>query len=251
MPLTRRRPLLAAVLALLVSALQAGHHREFWQSEDPATWDNDEKATLLGNSPWAREGVLQLETGGGRPSPDGGAGAWSSEPAAPNGMPRNVAGSSGTVPIGQPVPPRPSAPGSPVQFGVLARWETAEPVRLAGVPELPAGTAGFYVIRLRGMPLLPPGKGSEETIRSRNQAMLVAIKEQTRLERKDGSAISCTHMFTGSGDAASEVLLFFPRGENPISAGEKWVTLESRFAPFHLSIRFVLKDMVFHGRLAL
>ena len=56
---------------------------------------------------------------------------------------------------------------------------------------------------------------------------------------------------SGSGDAATEVLLFFERGAQQITVADKLVTLESRFALFHLSIRFPLKDMTFKGELAL
>jgi hypothetical protein len=47
------------------------------------------------------------------------------------------------------------------------------------------------------------------------------------------------------------VLLFFPRGVDPIMVAEKFVTLESRFALFHLSVRFPLKDMIYQGEQAL
>jgi hypothetical protein len=47
------------------------------------------------------------------------------------------------------------------------------------------------------------------------------------------------------------VLLFFPRGADPITIADKVVTLESQFTAFHLSIKFPLKDMMFKGELAL
>jgi len=53
------------------------------------------------------------------------------------------------------------------------------------------------------------------------------------------------------GTTATDVLLFFPRGENPIQVADKAVTLKSRFAPFHLSVKFPLKDMMYKGELAL
>jgi hypothetical protein len=139
-----------------------------------------------------------------------------------------------------------------VQFRVLARWETATPVRLAGGPELPELTGQFYVIRLRGLPLMPPPKTKpEEVAPNPNEGMLLAIQHGSRLERKDKPGIPCAHLFTGSGDRAAEVLLFFPRGADPIQVADKLVTLESWFAPFHLSLRFPLKDMMYKGELAL
>ena len=78
-----------------------------------------------------------------------------------------------------------------------------------------------------------------------------AEQQGSRLERRDKAGIPCDHLFTGSGDAATEVLLFFPRGADPIQPADKSVTLESRFAPFQLSVKFALKDMMYKGELAL
>jgi hypothetical protein len=139
-----------------------------------------------------------------------------------------------------------------VQFRVLARWESAKPVRLAGGPELPELTGQFYVIRVRGLPLMPPPKTKpDEVAPNPNEGMLRAIEQGSRLERKDKPGIPCAHLFTGSGDTATEVLLFFARGADPIRVADKVVTLESRFAPFHLSVKFPLKDMMYKGELAL
>jgi hypothetical protein len=155
--------------------------------------------------------------------------------------------------MGERPPPVPSTDtGQSVQFRVLARWESAKPVRLAGGPELPEGTAQFYVIRLQGMPLLPPSKGmAGEGAPNPNQSMLDAIEQGSRIERKDKIAIPCAHLLTGSGVSATELLLFFARGADPITVGEKAVMLESRFGPFHLSVKFPLKDMMYQGALAL
>jgi hypothetical protein len=138
-----------------------------------------------------------------------------------------------------------------VEFPALARWETAKPVRLAGGPEVPELTGKFYVIRLRGLPLMPPKGSAGEPDSSTNAAMLDAIKDGSVLERKGKPAIRCAHLFVGSGNAATEVLLFFPREPDPITAADKAVTLDSRFAFYHLSIRFQLKEMIYRGGLAL
>ena len=158
-----------------------------------------------------------------------------------------------SVPIGERPPPPPSTDtGQSIQFRVLARWESAKPVRLAGGPELPPETAQFYVIRLQGMPLLPPPKGKDaESLPNPNEGVLEAIKQNSRIERKSKTPIPCAHLLTGSGESATELLLFFPRGTDPITAADKLVTLESRFGPFHLSVKFPLKEMLYKGALAL
>lgn len=238
-------------MGLAVPALWAAR-REFWEAKDPAAWSSQEKQILLGQSPWAREGFARMEekkrqptqgyASNGRPGVD--------TPDPQTGGPAAVK----SVPIGEaiPPPPKPDA-GPPVQFRVLARWETAKPVRLAGGPEVPELTGDFYVIRLRGLPLMPPAKPKpgEPAPPDPNEGMLQAIKLGSRLERPGKPAIPCAHLFTGTGNATTEVLLFFPRGADPITPADKAVTLDSRFAVFHLTIKFPLKDMIFKGELAL
>src|SRR5271169_226413 len=226
-------------------ALRAARN-EFWNNKDPASWSDDEKQFLLGQSPWAREGVVRMEEVKDRRTTPGYA---NDMPPVGPGMPP---GGVRSVPIGEVPPPPNPDPGHPVQFRVLVRWESAKPERLAGGPELPELTGQFYVIRLRGLPLMPPPKTKpEEGAPNPNEGMLKAIEQGSRLERKDKPGIPCAHLFTGSGDAATEVLLFFPRGADPIQVADKVVTLESRFAPFHLSVKFPLKDMMYKGELAL
>ena len=89
-----------------------------------------------------------------------------------------------------------------------------------------------------------------EPVANPNEGLLAAINGSARLERKDKAAIPCAHLLTGSGEAATEVLLFFAR-TNPIVSGDKAVTLESQFGPFHLSVKFSLKEMTYKGQLAI
>jgi hypothetical protein len=222
--------------------------KQFWEDKDPDSWSRQEKQVLLAQSPWAREGFARMENKQ-RPAP-----GYGNDGRQGVEMPGTRPGGVRSVPIGEPVPPAPKPDsGEPVQFRVLARWETATPVRLAGGPEVPELTGQFYVIRLRGLPLMPPPKvkPGETAPPDPNEGLLQAIKAGTRLERAGKTAIRCAHLFTGSGNGPPEVLLFFPRAADPIAIADKAVTLDSRFSAFHLSVRFPLKDMMFKGRLAL
>lgn len=222
--------------------------KEFWESKDPGSWSNEEKQVLLWQSPWAREGSARMED---KQEPTVG---YNSKGQRGVDMPDNRPGTGGvkSVPMGEPIPPVPK-PGEPIQFRVLARWETAKPVRLAGGPAVPELSGEFYVIRLRGLPLMPPPKvkPGEEAPPDPNEGMLQAIKEGTRLDRAHKAPLSCAHLFTRAGNGAPDVLLFFPRGADPITIADKVVTLESRFAVFHLSIKFPLKEMMYKGELTL
>jgi len=245
---TRRRLLLAATFWPAARALRAAR-KEFWESKDPAAWTAEEKSALLSDSPWARAGVAQFDTGKRPTKPyEGVVRPGGNTPGANPGA-NNPTGLT-SVPIGEKPPPPPTTDtGRDVKFGVLARWESAAPVQLAGGPPLPAESAKYYVIRLRGMPLLPASK--DESVLVRNQEMLGTIERSAMLVRNGKPAIGCAHLLAGSGDAATDLLLFFERGGDPITLSEKSITLEASFRPFHLSIKFPLKDMVYKGALAL
>jgi hypothetical protein len=249
---TRRQWLQVTTLWPACLALRAAR-KEFWDSKDPATWSNDEKQVLLGQSPWAREGFVRVELVNNRNKTPGYGNDGRPAVDLPQVRPGIPPGGVRSVPIGEPVPPVPDPdPNHPVQFRVLARWESAKPVRLAGGPEMPELAGQFYVIRLRGLPLMPPPKVKPgEDAPNPNERLLQAIKEGSRLQRKDKPVLPCARLFAGSGDEATQVLLFFPRGTDPITVGDKLVTLESRFAQFNLSIKFPLMDMMYKGELAL
>lgn len=250
---TRRQWLQAATLWPACLALRAAR-KEFWDRRESTTWTDGEKQLLLGQSPWAKAGFVRMELEGGGKKPRGygndGRPADGALPAGPGLPPGGVR----SVPIGEPVPPVPDPDAKhPVQFPVLVRWESAKPVRLAGGPDVPDQGGQFYVIGLRGLPLMTPPKAkpSEEAAPNPNERMLQAIKEGSQLQRKDKPVIACSRLFVGEGGEASEVLIYFPRGAYPITAADRFVTLESRFAQFHLSIRFSLMDMMYKGELAL
>ena len=245
----------ATLILIGAVALQAAR-KDFWETKDPSSWSPQEKETILFQSPWARDGLARIVFEK-QPQPAGP--GYTSDGRIDTGMP-DAKPSPGAnygargVPIGQEIPPVPKpTPGSPVQFQVLARWETAEPVRLAGAPELSGSGGQFYIIRLRGLPLMPPPKVRPgEPPVNPNEDMLAAIKQGSRLELRGRQPIHCAHLFTGTAEHTNEVLLFFPRGSGgAITLADKTVTLDVRFAPYHLRVNFALKEMVYKGRLSL
>src|SRR5215469_11257615 len=57
---TRRQWLQALAIGQASRLLRAAG-KEFWESKDPSSWTADEKQLLLGQSPWAREGLVRME----------------------------------------------------------------------------------------------------------------------------------------------------------------------------------------------
>src|SRR5260370_21855049 len=102
---TRRRLLQAATLLPALRALQAAR-REFWESKEPAEWSNDEKLILLGQSPWAREGIVRFEAEGKRKN-EPYQGVARPGNAAPGAVPGSLPGAAQSVPSRERPPPRP------------------------------------------------------------------------------------------------------------------------------------------------
>lgn len=249
---SRRQWLRTAAWAPACLVLRAAP-KDPWESKDAAAWTDEEKQLVLGDSPWARHGTLRMSVSLGPPTPGYGN---DGKPATtlPTMRPGDPPGGVRSVPIGEKPPPVPSANrDKPLEFPVLARWESAPPVRLAGGPETPEMTGEFYVIRLLGLPLMPPPKpkpGETEPPANPNAGLLQSLKNGAWLTRKNKPAIPCGHLFAGSGDAWKEVLLYFPRGANPLTLADKDVSLDIRFIQFDLSIKFSLKEMKYKGELA-
>ena len=241
-------------MALAPGATLYAGVKAFWDTRDPASWTESEKLTILGESPWAQVGVAEFDPGKKRNTKVGYGNDGRIGTNMPSGKPNSRPGGDGSVPIGEEIPPVPSPhPGDAVRFPVLARWETASPVRLANGITLPEMGEQVYMISLRGLPLMPPPKvkRGEETPSDPNAAILQSIRRGSRLERKNKAPIACTKLFAGKAEGAREVLLVFPRDTDPIMDADKIVHLECTFAPYHLSVKFTLKDMKFKGALTL
>jgi hypothetical protein len=96
-----------------------------------------------------------------------------------------------------------------------------------------------------------PRPGRDKESEDPNQPLLEGIKQTSRIERKDKPPIPCARLLTGSGDSYNQLLLFFPRADDPITPADKEVTVTCVFGAFQLAVRFPLKEMMFRGALEL
>lgn len=251
-----RREWLALGTGLGITAFGAVPSKQFWDKRDPAQWTAEEKLALLSESPWAQGGVAEFDPNKKKRSKVGYGNDGRIGNNMPSGKPGARIGGDMSVPLGEEIPPVPNPhPGEVVRFSILARWETAEPVRLANSLVLPEMGEQVYILSLRGLPLMPPPKPpkrGQEPLPDPNIGILRSVQRGSRLVRKGKDPIPCTKLFAGKGEAAKEVLLIFPRDlDDPITEADKFVFLESFFAPYELSVKFTLKDMKFKGALTL
>ena len=157
---------------------------------------------------------------------------------------------------------RPSGGGRERGFRATVRWESALPVQEA----LRAGSSGqkpdpdfakYYVIALIGdMPMVGGHRrgtngdnDDDDTVQNeRRQEM---FKQYTRLERK-GGPMQLEKVEEGSrfGSKGPGTYFYFSRLDD-ISMDDKQVTFSTKLGPMEIKTKFNLKDMLYHGKLAL
>ena len=231
--MTRRRAILLSLSIPAGAAIEpawAFAAREFWNEKPSADWTAAEIQELLTASPWAKEASVSYNGGPGNLGHSAGYG----------GMGRMSRRSVG-VPTGT------TNPGTGVehqQYKALVRWETALPIRLASHSNSTDDPAANYIINLIGdLPMLGSHKDEDETQREQRVEML---KEYTRLERKHDPIYLAQMKFA----SASETLFYFPRLD-PIYPDDRQVTFTTKLGPLEVKAKFVLKDMMYQGKLAL
>ncbi|MCC6368001.1 MAG: hypothetical protein IT165_31135 [Bryobacterales bacterium] len=252
---------------LLIRAWAKGSG-QFWNDKPPAEWSADEIDQLISKSPWAKEATLAYSAGamgqggydpqgpaggGGRGGMGGGGLGIPGGIGLPGGgMGGRRGGMGGPGGMGYPGGRR-GPGGGRSQAKVLVRWETAQPVRAALKKDLPEGASGHYILSLNGLRFrgdedTRAGDAGSDQDRPRDR-MLERLRQNSQLLPKDRAAI-----FPGRverADLGNAILLFFPRGDKPLTAQDKEVTFQSAAGSSTLKVRFSLRDMLYHGELAL
>ncbi|MCZ2150636.1 MAG: hypothetical protein LC126_23040 [Bryobacterales bacterium] len=265
--MTRRSLLLSlsSQPGLLLSRAWAKGSGQFWNDKPPAEWSADEIDRLISKPPWAKEATLAYRAGGtdqggydpqgpmgGGRTGGGGLGLPGGIGFPGGGMGGRRGGMGGPGGMGYPGGRRGTG-GGRSQAKVLVRWETAQPVREALKKDLPEGASGHYILSLNGLPF----RGNEETRaedagsdgeRPRDR-MLERLRQNSQLLPKDRAAIFPDRV--ERADLGNAVLLFFPRGDKPLTEQDKEVTFQSAAGPSTLKVKFSLRDMLYHGELAL
>lgn len=264
--LTRRR-----VLTFAVASGFAGWARvyafgsDFWNKKDPKDWTREEIDQLTDKSPWAKEVSVstpnnysqnggQNPNGGGYPGgggggypgggggyPGGGGGGW--------GMPRMGGGGmgGGRRNGGQRMP-------SQALRGTV-RWESAKPIMEAlKTDKFPEGFVDHYVISVSGIPL-DPGEHraqseDDDTNQRTQQELLDRIKGQTYLAPKDKRDAQ-PGIVTQLNSMYGNVLFGFSKDVLALKPDDKEVVFTSVFGRAPIKAKFNLKEMLYHGELAI
>jgi hypothetical protein len=221
---TRRSAMLAALgLPAAIVALGAAA-KEFWDEKFPEDWTPAEVQRILNDSPWAQKASVNFNGG------PGGAVGFSRSGAYSPGDQVQYHGSG--------------AEPSPGKFHALVRWESAKPLCTA-YKRTPDGASNFYMLGLTGdfPDVLRTSGGEDVTAVEDRQATL---RTYTKLERKGDIPIYLDHIQAIDGGE----MFYFSRME-PIKEANKEITFSTKMGPFEFKTKFVLKDMLYRGKLEL
>jgi hypothetical protein len=233
----------AGLLVLFCFGLAAA---DFWQK--PYTeWSDKDTAKMMTDSPWAKSVSVSMAgpggAGGAPPMPPGGGGGFGG-PGGPGG-PQGGGGSE----FG------PGAQGSaPPTFDVVARWQSALPIRQAsvrlkfGAEANKSAEAGKileqqdkpYEIVLSGpMGMFLGGKPGDAA---------KALSEVSFLSSRRTGEIKAVQIEVGKPGKTMDVVFAFPRSM-PFTVEDKEIDLVTKLGTSTLKYKFKLKDMVLNGKL--
>jgi hypothetical protein len=281
--LTRRSLMrFAAALPVASAAIPvwAFGSKDFWETKPSSDWNSEEVDKMITKSPWAKDASVASGNrmggsgnggsgrsrgglgfpGGGIGFPGGGGGGYPG-----GGYPGG--GRSGGSPNGGGGYPGGGRGGGEPMIHATVRWESALPVQealhLHADEEKPnPDFEKYYVIALIGdLNDLRSRRGryddnSDDTSNDNdrnNQAdrRMEAFKDYTRLERKDGP-LHLEKVDEGSrtGSRGPGVYFYFSRSQE-ISMDDKEVDFSTKVGSTEIKAKFTLKDMRYHGKLAL
>ncbi len=278
--LTRRTLMrFAAALPVASAAIPAWafSSKDFWETKSSSDWNSEEVDRMITKSPWAKEVNVSSGNrmggpgngGGGRSRgglgfPGGGIGFPGGGGGYPGGGNRGGYPGGGGYPSGGGGYPG-SGRGGGSTINATVRWESALPVQealhLHADDEKPdPDFEKYYVIALIGD--LPSGRhgrnnddsddnSDDDDRKDRADRRMEAFNDYTRLERKDGP-LHLEKVDEGSrtGSRGPGVYFYFSR-KNEISMDDKEVDFSTKVGAAEIKAKFTLKDMRYHGKLAL
>jgi hypothetical protein len=229
-----RRNLLRIAACVAAPALSAA--TPFWNRKPPAEWTPDEITQLLNRSPWSRETNFDFEAveGGHLEMPAG------SEPGKE--------GADGKRPDPYKMSTDPQA-GVMRRATVVVRWESAQPVRDA--QQLPPlqGFEGRYVISVSNIPAGVMNLHRRGEAEPTPEDTIAELQGAATLEvtGRDPAGAGIVRRLAGT---KTSYLFGFSKDLLPLTGNEKEVLFVLHTARVSVKEKFELKNMIYHGKLA-
>jgi hypothetical protein len=277
--LSRRSVLALAGTGLVAWDSLFASSSEFWNKKDPSQWSGEEIDQLTSKSPWAKSVTAQAAPssygnsgqgnpngggypgGGGYPRNGGGMGGPSIGIGGIGiGMPRGRGGMGGGRGGGM-------GRGAGVTYKGTVRWESAQPILDALKNPLPDAFAKHYVIGVRDIPLIedrPPQRrndddsdssGSSSTSTSRSTASnpskdtLEYLKQSTTLQPK-GRNLAQAGVVQQMTPGGTYFLFGFSKELLDFGKNDREVEFSTRLGRVLVKAKFDMKEMTYHGKLA-
>jgi len=257
---------------------------DFWEKKAPSEWSSDEVDKLVTKSPWAKEVTAQYapgegggypggSNGGGYPGgnggggyPGGGGGGYPGGGYPGGGYP---GGGMGRIGIGG-IPgigmggggrrrQGGQGPGNASTYKGTVRWESAKPILEGTKSTLPDVFASHYVIAVSGIPLLNPRMRRQQTedddsqdsrtSSQSDQEKLDELKQYTTLQPK-GKDLAQAGIVQRQVSNGSIILFGFSRETLQLKPDDKEADFSTRLGSLIVKAKFNLKEMMYHGELA-
>lgn len=243
-----RRELLTLAAGTIASRRLFAANSEFWEKKPPEQWTSDEIDRLITHSPWAK----QVNAGS---SSSGGGGGRGGGLRLPGGI-SFPGGGMGGGGMGGGRGGRGGGHGGPgggaPQVKGTVRWESAKPVLDALKTPLPESLANRYVISVSGFPLTS-SRGRRSQSEDSEQAlddMLERLKTLTSLQPK-GKAMAQPGIVERQLSSGGSNLLFgFAKDLVALDRNDTEVAFSTQLGGLIVKTKFELKQMLYHGELA-
>jgi hypothetical protein len=245
------------LFALAAGAAAAGWTRleafssNFWDKKAPSEWTSEEITQLTTKSPWAKQVSAQVAAnGGGGGGRGGGGGMGGPRIGGIPGMggPRMGGGGMGGGGMGGG-----RRGGQMQQIKGTVRWESAQTILDATKTPLPESFANHYVVSISGFPLRNGRRQDDDSDESGkpSERMLDNLKAFTTLQPK-GKEIAQAGVVQAAPSGGPNMLLFgFSKETIQLSADDKEVLFSTQVGRAMIKAKFEMKDMKYHGKLAL
>jgi hypothetical protein len=242
------------MLGLVTGAAVAGNAprlfaaSDFWNKKDPKDWTNDEIDRLTTNSPWAKPVSAQMSNDGSISDPG------STQPGSPGGGRRIGLGIPGVgIPGvggypggggGWPGGGGGRRPGAYQVRGTVL-WQSAQPVMEAVKPEFPEEFADHLVIALVGFSFPPRNDNRDE------DEALDGLKSDTYLRPEHGDSAQPGLVKRPVSSSINGSILFgFSQDLVKVGPEDKEILFTTRLGRSQIQARFVPKEMLYRGKLA-